>query len=354
MGGTNFDGGFLVMSLTLTQTASDNFTRANENPLAHPPWTQNSTNALQVVSNLCETTSVSSGEFEIYSGTTLAANQYAGATFGAAPALNDSALYIFIRDQFSSSAELTADCYALALICDGTSSSLTLYACNGSPTAIASLSSLTVSSGDVWDLAAVGSTLYIVQNGTILTSVTDATWASGSYSALGIQANTALTDIQLSLFSIGTASNASTFSISGNAGTVAGATVSYSGTAIGSVQTTAGGAYTISGLAAGNYTITPSLAGVSFSPLSQNVTIASSNVTGINFATGAWSPVDSRVNKPNSATFRTVQGAQICDVQTSSNPAVPGVDSRAAGKPKDCRVAPNIPENSRTFPPFAD
>ena len=85
---------------------------------------------------------------------------------------------------------------------------------------------------------------------------------------------------------------------------------------------------------------------------------ASHNITGVNFtaalSSATWSPIDCRVNKPNSATFRTVQGAQICDVQTSSNPAVPGVDSRAAGKPQDCRVAPNIPENSRTFPPFAD
>lgn len=45
---------------------------------------------------------------------------------------------------------------------------------------------------------------------------------------------------------------------------------------------------------------------------------------------------------------RNVQNTLIYDVQTSSNPAVPGTDSRAAGAPVDSRQAPNIPENSRT------
>jgi hypothetical protein len=73
------------------------------------------------------------------------------------------------------------------------------------------------------------------------------------------------------------------------------------------------------------------------------------------YPASAWSPVDSRVavsgfgpgpNQPIG-----VQGAEIYTGQTSSNPAVPGKDSRV-NKPVDCRVSPNIPENSRTFPPF--
>lgn len=65
-----------------------------------------------------------------------------------------------------------------------------------------------------------------------------------------------------------------------------------------------------------------------------------------------WSPVDSRTVKPSSATFRTIQGAQIDDVQTSANSAVPGTDSRTAGALVDCRVSPNAPQNSRVAPPF--
>jgi len=59
----------------------------------------------------------------------------------------------------------------------------------------------------------------------------------------------------------------------------------------------------------------------------------------------AYSVPDCRL-KPNGAI--DVQGTETYVVQTSSNPAIPPVDSREAGAPVDSRVAPNIPENSRT------
>lgn len=62
----------------------------------------------------------------------------------------------------------------------------------------------------------------------------------------------------------------------------------------------------------------------------------------------ASSLIDSRTVKPSSATFRTVQGTQIDDVQTSSNAAIPPTDSRSQGASVDSRVAANIPQNSRT------
>jgi hypothetical protein len=74
----------------------------------------------------------------------------------------------------------------------------------------------------------------------------------------------------------------STFSISGNAG-VANALVSYTGTSSGSVTASETGAYTISGLVNGSYTVTPSLAGYTFSPTSANETVSGSNITGVNF-----------------------------------------------------------------------
>jgi hypothetical protein len=49
---------------------------------------------------------------------------------------------------------------------------------------------------------------------------------------------------------------------------------------------------------------------------------------------------------PNSS--RVVQGTLIYDVQTSSNPAIPPTDSRAAGAPVDSRISSNVPLNSRT------
>jgi hypothetical protein len=65
--------------------------------------------------------------------------------------------------------------------------------------------------------------------------------------------------------------------------------------------------------------------------------------------TTVWSPVDARTTKPNSATYRTVNAAQIDDVQTSSNIAVPSTDSRKAGAPVASATGP---QNSRTAPPF--
>lgn len=68
-----------------------------------------------------------------------------------------------------------------------------------------------------------------------------------------------------------------------------------------------------------------------------------------------WSPQDSRQAVsgfgPGSNSSRTVQNSKIYDVQTSSNSAVPGTDSRVV-QPTDDRIGSNIPENSRTFPPF--
>jgi hypothetical protein len=43
-----------------------------------------------------------------------------------------------------------------------------------------------------------------------------------------------------------------------------------------------------------------------------------------------------------------VQGTLTYTVETSNNQAIPPVDSRTAGAPVDCRIAPNIPQNSRT------
>ncbi len=73
-----------------------------------------------------------------------------------------------------------------------------------------------------------------------------------------------------------------TFSISGTA--PSGATLTLSGQATASVQTTAGGTYSFVNLAPGSYTVTPSLSGNTFSPISTAVTISNGDVAGINFA----------------------------------------------------------------------
>jgi hypothetical protein len=88
---------------------------------------------------------------------------------------------------------------------------------------------------------------------------------------------------------------AATYSISGNAG-VAGATVSWTGTASGSTTADGSGNYTIPSLANGSYTITPSKTGYTFSPTNRSETVSGSNITGVNFTaslvpTTVWNPM---------------------------------------------------------------
>lgn len=78
----------------------------------------------------------------------------------------------------------------------------------------------------------------------------------------------------------------STWTISGSAG-VGGATVTLSGTASATSTASTSGAYSFTGLANGTYTITPSMAGVSFTPASQSVSVNGSNVTVPNFTAQA-------------------------------------------------------------------
>ncbi len=73
--------------------------------------------------------------------------------------------------------------------------------------------------------------------------------------------------------------------ISGAGGS--GATVSMTGTSTATITTDASGNYSFSGLGNGSYTVTPSTAGFTFTPASQNVTVNNASVTGVNFSTAA-------------------------------------------------------------------
>lgn|SRR5579859_1763490 len=135
--------------------------------------------------------------------------------------------------------------------------------------------------------------------------------------------------------------------IAGNVG-VAGATVSYSGTASGFATADANGNYVIPIQANGPYTITPSLAGNSFSPVSSAQTISGADITGVNFTANAGANVYSIPDCRNFSIFpnasRTVNVTKIYDVQTSDNSAVPGTDSRSV----KTIASGTYPQNSRT------
>lgn len=76
------------------------------------------------------------------------------------------------------------------------------------------------------------------------------------------------------------------FNISGTITPAAGgsgATVTLSGAGTATTTADSSGAYTFAGLANGTYAVTPSKAGYTFSPTSQNAIVNGANVTGINF-----------------------------------------------------------------------
>jgi hypothetical protein len=217
---------------------------------------------------------------------------------------------------------------------------------------IASGSGLTLNVGDVFDLAVVGSTLFALQNGIQFGTVTNTTFTSGISAMMMFPQSPSLSAAQISNFACGTASTTPpTHSISGNAG-VAGATVSWSGTASGSTVADGSGNYSIPNLADGPYTITPSLAGYTFSPTSSNQTLAGANITGVNFTAGLayWSQPDARNygTFPNSS--RTVNGTKIFDVPSifSLRYWFDLLFSRTEPTPLDSRV--NVPIASGSYP----
>lgn len=81
------------------------------------------------------------------------------------------------------------------------------------------------------------------------------------------------------------------FTVSGrvtlNGAGLAGVTVTMAGAGNGSASTDAGGNYSFPGVPNGNCTITPALAGHTFSPLSRAITVANGNVTVPDFAASA-------------------------------------------------------------------
>jgi hypothetical protein len=87
-------------------------------------------------------------------------------------------------------------------------------------------------------------------------------------------------------------STAATYSISGNVtGVISqGVTVSLNGVSTATTTTDASGVYIFAGLANGNYTLTPSLAGYTFTPVNLAVTVSGVSITGQNFTSASGGP----------------------------------------------------------------
>jgi len=122
------------------------------------------------------------------------------------------------------------------------------------------------------------------------------------------------------------------YSISGNT-SVAGATVTLSGAANATTTSAADGTYSFSSLSAGSYTVTPTLAGYTFTPPSQTVTVTNQNATVPAFtATDIAPPVINSVTLPSSpitciipVTIDATDNAGIAGYYLSENDATPAI-----------------------------
>ncbi|MBA8888706.1 hypothetical protein FHW12_002942, partial [Dokdonella fugitiva] len=117
----------------------------------------------------------------------------------------------------------------------------------------------------------------------------------------------------------------STWSVSGTVTTGAGVGIAGVTISTGSASTTtnSSGAYTLGSLANGTYTLTPSLAGYTFSPTSTSVTISGANVSGKNF-TGTPT-----TNTPPVANFGVTTSGLTANFTDSSTDSDGTIASRA-------------------------
>ncbi len=281
------------MPPTLTPYFSDNFTRADENPLAVPPWELNfgsqAASVLEIVSDLCQAPLSQGLEFYLGNGFEPNTDVYASATIANIAFSGVGGLLLQVRaDRVTDG--FFGDGYFLAVYNygeepTGPDSRVQTYVYSYNHSTGFSLLGFTdggeLNVGDVFTLVAVGTTIFVLQNGIIRMEMTDTAYAVG-LTSLGAENSGDPTQAQVSNFEMGSAA-VSTYSISGNAG-AAGVTVGCLGLGFRSVVTDSDGNYTIPNLPDDwSYFLTPSLAGYTFSPTLQAVSVSGADVANVNF-----------------------------------------------------------------------
>ena len=342
------DGGGLMVPL-----ASDNFQRANENPLSGGGvWTSAVLNGMQIVSDLAETTVASATNGSAYTGITWPNDQYSEVT--CAPGFVAAGANYYVIPMVRIGGTLSSPtCYLVFVSGTGAvilekyvSGTLT----NLSGSATPAFPTVTVHDGDVFSLKVIGTTLSVWQNGQLVCTCTDSAIASGS-AGFGAFATTILADAQISLW----AGGATGYAVTGNVG-VAGATVSWSGPTSGSVVSDALGNFdTNDMLTNGSYTITASLPNYTFSPASSSQTVNGSDISGVNFTATKVFTVYSVPDARNYGNFPNLS-TNVNGTLTYTVPKVYSLKywfdvlfNRTQPLPEDCRAA-GAPVASGTYP----
>jgi len=99
-----------------------------------------------------------------------------------------------------------------------------------------------------------------------------------------------------------------------------GATVTLSGTSGATTTTNGSGSYTFPGLASGSYVVTPTNTGYTFTPASRNVTVGTTNVTGVDFTASGTTAAPTITTQPASQTVTAGQTATFSVVATGTAP----------------------------------
>ena len=290
--------------------ASDNFTRANENPLNPTNWTTvTGNNALQVVSNLCESTVAAARSWELFTNATWPNDQYSSVTVNAfANGSTTEIINVFARGSTSTT---TAN-YQLRI----------QGAVSGNPTYTIFSSNLTlagptvlgaaVSSGDIFTLKCQGTTITAYKNGVQLTSLTDSHVASGS-PGLAIETVTTITSVNSSLWTGGSIVTTAVPTFSPVAGpyatpqtvtitsSTANSTIYY--TTDGSTPTTSSASIPSGGTISVSVTETVKAIALSNGLFDVQSTVASASYTIGSVATSTFTPIAGTYNLPIAVTL---------------------------------------------------
>ena len=201
------------MSLLLTQLGGDDFNRPNENPLTPTKWTGVSDGylALQVVSHACRGVSTVSTSLENYTEVDCGQDQWCQVQVNITPG-SFSGMDVSVR--METAPDPDSD-YDLELFDLGDHYSLQMFRYNDyAPTLLYDNQNFAFVNGDTIGLAAVGTTLYALHNGSIIATIVDSgpdVLMSGP-PGLFVSEVTAVSDVTLTNFTCGSASITSSVS----------------------------------------------------------------------------------------------------------------------------------------------